>query len=155
MRGLVSTLVKKTGFRAGGPLIGLDIGTSSIKAVQLTRAGQGYRVAAFAREPLLPGVLGDDGVRDPEGVSAAIRRLLERTGVRSANIAAALPGKSAIVKRITLPAMTSAELDAAIMWEAEQHIPFAAVGRAAALRSAGNGRRWGPKHGRPARGRAT
>ena len=125
MRGLVSTLVKTTGFRAGGPLIGLDIGTSSIKAVQLKRAGQGYRVAAFAREPLLPGVLGDDGVRDPEGVSAAIRRVLERTGVRSANIAAALPGKSAIVKRITLPAMTSAELDAAIMWEAEQHIPFA------------------------------
>ena len=124
MRRLLSTIVEKTRFRAGRPLIGLDIGTSSIKGVQLTRAGQGYRVAAFAREPLLPGVLGDDGLRDPEGVSAAIRRLLERTGVRSANIAAALPGKSAIVKRITLPAMTSAELDAAIKWEAEQHIPF-------------------------------
>jgi type IV pilus assembly protein PilM len=124
MRRLLSTIVEKTRFRAGRPLIGLDIGTSSIKGVQLTRAGQGYRVAAFATEPLPPGVLSEDGLIDRADLAAAIRRLLERTGLRSANVAAALPGKSAIVKRITLPAMTSAELDAAIGWEAEQHIPF-------------------------------
>src|SRR5918993_3690450 len=124
MRRFLSTVVEKTRFRAGGPLIGLDIGTSSIKGVQLTRAGQGYRVAAFATEPLPAGVLAEDGLIDRAGLAAAIRRLLERTGLRSAKVAAALPGKSAIVKRITLPAMTSAELDAAIGWEAEQHIPF-------------------------------
>jgi type IV pilus assembly protein PilM len=124
MRRLVSTIVEKTRFRAGGPLVGLDIGSSSIKGVQLTRSGQSYRVAAFATEPLPPGVLAGDALMDLAGVTDGIRRLLQRTGLRSADVVAALPGKSAIVKRITLPAMTSSELDAAISWEAEQHIPF-------------------------------
>src|SRR5918995_66188 len=88
MRRFLSTVVEKTRFRAGRPLIGLDIGTSSIKGVQLTRAGQGHRVAAFATEPLPPGVLAEDGLIDREGLAAAIRRLLERTGLRSANVAA-------------------------------------------------------------------
>jgi type IV pilus assembly protein PilM len=124
MRRFVSTLMEKTRFRAGRPVVGLDIGSSSIKGVQLTRGAQGYRVAASATEPLPPGALAGDALMDLAGVAGAIRRLLDRTGLRAANVVAALPGKSAIVKRITLPAMTSSELDAAISWEAEQHIPF-------------------------------
>lgn len=124
MRRLVRRIVEKTRFRAGRPLVGLDIGTSSIKGVQLTPAAQGYRVAAFATEALPPGALAEGAPMDAPVVAAAIRRLLERTGFRSAQVAAALPGKSAIVKRITLPAMSNGELEAAIGWEAEQHIPF-------------------------------
>jgi type IV pilus assembly protein PilM len=124
MRRLVRRIVESTRFRARRPLVGLDIGSSTIKGVQLTTAGQACRVAAFATEPMPPGVLADGVLMDAPAVAAAIRRLLERTSFRSANVAAALPGKSAVVKRITLPAMTSSELDAAIRWEAEQHIPF-------------------------------
>jgi type IV pilus assembly protein PilM len=113
-----------TRFRGKRPLVGLDIGSSSIKCVQLTRAGQGYRVAAFAIEPVPAGAVVNGVVTDASAVSTTIRRLLERAGVRSAHVAAALPGTSAIVKRITLPAMTRPELDEAITWEAEQHVPF-------------------------------
>jgi type IV pilus assembly protein PilM len=104
--------------------IGLDIGSSAIKAVQLTQSGQGLRVAAFATEPLPRGAVTAGGVADSATVSSAIRRLLERERLASPAVVVALPGQSAVVKRITLPAMTPRELDEAIGWEAEQHIPF-------------------------------
>jgi type IV pilus assembly protein PilM len=104
--------------------IGLDIGSSALKAVQLAPSGQGLRVAAFATEPLPRGAVTASGVVDGATVSAAIRRLLERERLVSPAVVAALPGQSAVVKRITLPAMTSRELEEAIGWEAEQHIPF-------------------------------
>src|SRR5215213_6840254 len=112
------------GFRPKRPLIGLDIGSSSVKAVQFTPAGQSYRVAAFATEPLPPGAVVDGAVIDGPAVSAALRRLFEHTAFTPAAIAAAVPTQAAIVKSITLPAMSARELHEAIAWEAEQQIPF-------------------------------
>jgi type IV pilus assembly protein PilM len=111
-------------FRPKRAPIGLDIGSSALKAVQLAPSGQGWRVAAFATEPLPRGAVTASGVADGATVSAAIRRLLERERLAAPAIVVALPGQSAVVKRITLPAMTPRELDDAIGWEAEQHIPF-------------------------------
>jgi type IV pilus assembly protein PilM len=105
-------------------MVGLDIGSSGLKAVQLTPAGQSYRVAGLAIEPVPPGAVVDGVVTDPPTVSAAVRRLFERAGIRSASVAVALPGNAAIVKRISVPAMTGGELEEAIRWEAEQHVPF-------------------------------
>jgi type IV pilus assembly protein PilM len=111
-------------FRPKRAPIGLDIGSSALKAVQLAPVGQGWRVAAFATEPLPRGAVTVGGVVDGATVSAAIRRLLERERLAGPAVVVALPGQSAVVKRITLPAMTPRELDDAIGWEAEQHIPF-------------------------------
>jgi type IV pilus assembly protein PilM len=117
----VSDIVR---FRPKRAPIGLDIGSSALKAVQLARLGQGWRVAAFATEPLPRGAVTPSGVVDGATVSAAIRRLLERGRLAGPAVVVALPGQSAVVKRITLPVMTPRELDDAIGWEAEQHIPF-------------------------------
>jgi type IV pilus assembly protein PilM len=121
---VVRRIVETTRFRAKRPLVGLDIGSSELKAVQLAPAGQSYRVAGLAIEPVPPGTVIEGVVTDPAAVSAAVRRLFERAGFKAASVAVALPGKTAIVKRITLPAMTGPELDEAIRWEAEQHVPF-------------------------------
>src|SRR3954447_17454543 len=58
-RPFLRRILAATGFRPKRPLIGLDIGSSSVKAVQFTPAGQSYRVAAFATEPLPTGAVAD------------------------------------------------------------------------------------------------
>jgi len=121
---LVRKIAETTGFRNKRRLVGLDIGSCTLKAVQLTPAGQGHRVAGFAAGPIPPGSVIDGSVADGQAVSAAVRCLFDRAGLGPAPVAVAVPAKAAIVKRITLPAMTGRELEDAVRWEAEQQVPL-------------------------------
>jgi type IV pilus assembly protein PilM len=111
-------------FRRAKSLVGLDIGSSAVKAVELKPAGRGYRVAAYGSEPLPPDSIVDGAIIDAAAVADAVRRLFESRGLRTRDVAASLSGSSVIVKKITLPAMSQAELADSIYWEAEQYIPF-------------------------------
>jgi len=105
-------------------VVGLDIGSSAVKAVELTQAGKGYKVAAFASEPVPPDSIVDGAVIDGSAVADAIRRLFENKAFKTKEVAASLSGNAVIVKKINLPVMTAAELSESIYWEAEQYIPF-------------------------------
>ncbi len=105
-------------------VVGLDIGSSAVKAVELKPAGKGFRVAAFAMEPVPPDSIVDGAIIDGTAVVDAIRRIFDRKGFKSKEVAASLSGNAVIVKKITLPVMTEAELGESIYWEAEQYIPF-------------------------------
>jgi type IV pilus assembly protein PilM len=106
-------------------VVGLDIGSSAVKAIELKSAGKGFRVAAFAMEPLPPDSIVDGAIIDAGAVSDAVRRLFERNrAFRSKEVCTSLSGNAVIVKKITLPVMTQSELDESIYWEAEQYIPF-------------------------------
>jgi type IV pilus assembly protein PilM len=111
-------------FRKAKSLVGLDIGSSAVKAVELKPAGRGYRVAAYGSEPLPPDSIVDGAIIDGAAVADAIRRLFDSGGIRTKDVAASLSGNAVIVKKITLPTMTAAELAESIFWEAEQFIPF-------------------------------
>ena len=111
-------------FRRAKSLVGLDIGSSAVKAVELKQAGRAYRVTAFGSEPLPPDSIVDGAIIDGAAVADAVRRLFETRGIRTRDVAASLSGNAVIVKKITLPAMTEAELAESIYWEAEQYIPF-------------------------------
>ena len=111
-------------FRKAKSLVGLDIGSSAVKAVELKPAGRGYRVAAYGSEPLPPDSIVDGAIIDGAAVADAIRRLFDARGIRTKDVAASLSGNAVIVKKITLPTMTEAELAESIYWEAEQYIPF-------------------------------
>jgi type IV pilus assembly protein PilM len=111
-------------FRRAKSLVGLDIGSSAVKAVELKPAGRTYRVTAYGSEPLPPDSIVDGAIIDGAAVADAIRRLFESRGIRTRDVAASLSGNAVIVKKITLPAMTDAELAESIYWEAEQYIPF-------------------------------
>ena len=111
-------------FRRAKSLVGLDIGSSAVKAVELKSAGRGYRVTACGSEPLPPDSIVDGAIIDGAAVADAIRRLFESRSIRTRDVAASLSGNAVIVKKITLPAMTGAELADSIYWEAEQYIPF-------------------------------
>ncbi len=104
---------------------GLDIGSSAIKAVELRASKAGYRVAAFGLAPLPPDSIVDGAIIDAAAVTAAIKQVFEgRTRFKAKDVCASISGNAVIVKKITLPLMTEAELAQSIHWEAEQYIPF-------------------------------
>ena len=105
-------------------VVGLDIGSSAVKAVELKPAGKGFRVSAFATEPVPPDSIVDGAIIDGGAVADAIRRLFDRKTFKTKEVAASLSGNAVIVKKINLPVMTEAELSESIYWEAEQYIPF-------------------------------
>ena len=106
-------------------VVGLDIGSSAVKAVELKPAGKGFRVAAYGAEPLPPDSIVDGAIIDSTAVAEAIRRLFDSSkAFKSKEVCASLSGNAVIVKKITLPVMTETELDESIYWEAEQYIPF-------------------------------
>jgi type IV pilus assembly protein PilM len=105
-------------------VVGLDIGSSAVKAVELKAVGKGFRVSAFGTEPIPPDSIVDGAIIDGTAVADAIRRLFERHPFKSKDVVASLSGNAVIVKKINLPVMTDAELAESIYWEAEQYIPF-------------------------------
>jgi len=105
-------------------VVGLDIGSSAVKAVELKPSGKGYKVSAVAIEPVPADAIVDGAIMDGGAVAAAIRRVFERKGFKNKEVAASLSGNAVIVKKISLPVMTEAELSESIYWEAEQYIPF-------------------------------
>jgi type IV pilus assembly protein PilM len=106
------------------PVVGLDIGSSTVKAVELRPAGKGFKVTAFGVEPVPADSIVDGAIIDGGGVADAIRRLLDGKAFKAKDVAASLSGNAVIVKKISLPTMTEAELSESIYWEAEQYIPF-------------------------------
>ena len=112
------------GFGKSKAVVGLDIGSSAVKAVELKAVGKGFKVVAFAIEPIPPDSIVDGAIIDGTAVADSIRRLFENKAFKSKDVAASLSGNAVIVKKINLPVMTEAELAESIYWEAEQYIPF-------------------------------
>src|SRR5687768_16741426 len=112
-------------FRRTKAVVGLDIGSSAVKAVELKPSGKGFRVAAFGSEPVPPDSIVDGAIIDAGAVADAIRRVFEgNKAFKAKDVCASLSGNAVIVKKITLPVMTESELSESIYWEAEQYIPF-------------------------------
>ena len=105
--------------------IGLDIGSSSVKVVQLKKSKGGYTLLNFGLEQLMPQTIVDGTIMDQGAVVDAIRALWSRLKLRSKDVAIAIAGHSVIIKKISLPPMSGDELEEQIPYEAEHHIPFA------------------------------
>ena len=111
-------------FSKNKPLVGLDIGSSSVKAVQLARSKSGYEIVAFGQESLGPYAVVDGAVADPGAVSEAIKTAFTAGGFKAKNVATGVSGHSVIVKRVVLPVDSAEEVAASIEFDADQYIPF-------------------------------
>ncbi len=105
-------------------VIGLDIGSSSIKLVELTEGKNGYRLQNLAISPLPPEAIVDGALMDSVTIVDTIKEMISTTKTKTKNVVTSLSGHSVIVKKISLPFMTEAELEESIQWEAERYIPF-------------------------------
>ena len=111
-------------FRRAKALVGLDIGSSAVKAVELKASGKTFKVTGFGTEPLPPDSIVDGAIIDGAAVADAIRRLFDGRNIKTKDVVASLSGNAVIVKKISLPIMSEGELAESIYWEAEQYIPF-------------------------------
>ena len=105
-------------------LVGLDIGSSSVKAVELARKGRDYELVSLGIEPLGQDVVVDGSIMDALIVSSAIKKVVAENKIKVKEVATSVSGHSVIVKRITVSATSDAEVASAMQYEAQQHIPF-------------------------------
>jgi type IV pilus assembly protein PilM len=105
-------------------LIGLDIGSSSVKAVELKRTKAGYELVSFGIEPLAQDTVVDGAIMDAPSVAEKISSIFEGHKIKPKDVATAVSGHSVIVKRVPMPVMTEEELYDRVQAEASQHIPF-------------------------------
>jgi len=114
----------KIPFMAHKGLFGLDVGSNTVKLVQLKKTRKGYRLVKFGVKPLDPELIVDGSIVDSGRVAATVKELVAEQGVTEKNVAFSVSGHSVIVKKVVLPAMTEDDLAETIKWEAEQYIPF-------------------------------
>lgn len=107
--------------------VGLDIGSSAVKLVELKSVSKGdskWRLVNLGVVPLSPEVIVDGSIMDSTFVVDAITQLFGESKIKSSDVAIAVSGHSVIIKKITMAKMSDDELSESIRWEAESYIPF-------------------------------
>lgn len=104
--------------------IGLDIGTSAIKLVQLKPSRKGLILQNFGIEPVPPQSIVDGVVMNHRALVDAVRSLCSRIHLRGKAMSVGVSGNAVIIKRLTIPAMDGAALEEQMEWEVRQNIPF-------------------------------
>src|SRR6202453_3678157 len=108
----------------GKNLVGVDIGASAIKVVQLKESRKKLQVIRWGFAELPAQTIIDGHVMNAGAVTEALGRIFQDNKIQQRDVAIGVYGQSVIVRKITVPMMTPGELDEQIHWEAEQHIPF-------------------------------
>ena len=111
--------------KSQSPLIGVDISSTAVKLLQLSRSGNRYRVEHYAVEPLPPNAVVEKNIVEVEAVGEAIRRAVTRSGTKARNAAAAVAGSAVITKIIPMPAdLDENDMEAQVELEAVNYIPY-------------------------------
>jgi type IV pilus assembly protein PilM len=105
-------------------LVGLDIGSSAVKAVELARKGPALQLLNLGFENLQTDTIVDGQIMELNNVSNVIAHIFSEHQIRTTRVAAGVSGHSVIVKNIVLPHMSDEELQESFSWHAEEHIPF-------------------------------
>jgi type IV pilus assembly protein PilM len=108
----------------GSNLVGVDIGSSSIKVCQLKESRKGLELVKLGFAQLPAQTIVDGHVMNSSAVVETLARLFHDKKIKQRDVAMSVSGQSVIIRKITVPMMTPAELAEQIQWEAEQHIPF-------------------------------
>lgn len=112
------------GVFGGKNLVGVDIGSSSIKVVELRQSKNSAQVVRAGYVPLPPQTIVDGHIMNQGAVTEALNKAFQDAKITKRDVAVGVYGQSVIVRKITIPMMTAAELEQQIEWEARQHIPF-------------------------------
>jgi len=105
-------------------LIGLDIGSRSVKVAEITETKNGRKLRRFGMADIPPGAIEDGAISDTETVAQVIRQLLKSASIKATNVALSIGGYSVIIKKINVQTMPEEQLQETIHFEAEQYIPF-------------------------------
>ncbi|HEY0006455.1 MAG TPA: type IV pilus assembly protein PilM [Pyrinomonadaceae bacterium] len=105
-------------------LVGLDIGSNSVKAVELQGKPGNLELVTLGCETLQQDTVVDGQIMELNDVSNVISNIFREHNIKTQRVAAGVSGHSVIVKNIVVPQMSEEELQESFSWHAEEHIPF-------------------------------
>jgi type IV pilus assembly protein PilM len=105
-------------------VIGLDLGTSSIKMVEVKASGKTFKLNNFGMSTLPEGLIDGGEIIDPGALSQIILALHKELGIKNKAVCTGMFGGAVIVKKISMPRIDPKLISEQIQWEAEQYIPF-------------------------------
>ncbi|HSG29652.1 MAG TPA: type IV pilus assembly protein PilM, partial [Candidatus Krumholzibacterium sp.] len=111
-------------FRKKASTVGLDIGSSLIKMIEIDHSGDVPRIVHFGMNRLLPEAIVEGEIMDRNLVIDGIRECMLQAGITSNEVVSAVSGRAVIVKKVVMDKMAPEDAQEAIFWEAEQHVPF-------------------------------
>jgi len=116
------------GLKSNKAVVGLDIGSYAVKAIELRIGSKGkravYDVAKIGYELLPRDAIVEGSIVDPTAVVETIRTLFEKSKITTKDVVISTAGNAVIIKKIALPAMETEELAESIIWEAKHNIPY-------------------------------
>lgn len=108
------------------PFVGIDISSTSVKLIELSRSGNNIRVESYGVEPLPANAVVEKNISDTSAVTSSLNKVLSRAGTKAKKCALAVPTSAAISKVISMPGdLNEEELEGQILLEADQYIPYA------------------------------
>lgn len=118
--GFFSFLGKKA-----APVIGLDVSSSTVKLLELSRSGNHYRVESYLVKPLPPNTVVEKNINDINALGDVIRKIVSQAKTKTKDVAVAVPGSAVITKIIEMPAdLSDQAMESQIAVEADQYIPY-------------------------------
>ncbi len=106
------------------PFVGLDIGSSTVKVVEIRGDNGSKRLTKFGvSEPISDAVV-DGEIVDRDHVARAIRNLFSKYHISPRCVVSSVSGRAVMVKKITMDRLSPEDASEAVLWEAEQHLPF-------------------------------
>ena len=106
-------------------MLGLDISSTSVKLLELSRSGGKYRVESYGVEPLPENAVVEKNIADVDAVGESIKRLVDRSKTKVKNAAVAVAGSAVITKTIEMSAnLSENDMENEIASEADQYIPY-------------------------------
>ncbi|NLV23410.1 MAG: type IV pilus assembly protein PilM [Deltaproteobacteria bacterium] len=111
-------------FKPQKNLVGIDIGSSSVKMVELKEINGEYHLENIGMASIPSEAIVDNTIMESISIVEAIKGLIKANKIKTKNVSSSISGSSVIIRKILLPVMSAEELDSTIQWEAEQYIPF-------------------------------
>jgi len=107
------------------PLLGIDIGSTSLKIVELSRSGRTITVQNAGVYPLAPNTIVEGKIADIPALAQTLRKAVGLMRSKAKNVAVAVPGSSVITRVLEMPGdLTGDEMETQLLMEAEQYIPY-------------------------------
>jgi type IV pilus assembly protein PilM len=106
------------------PSVGLDIGTSAVRAAQVVSTKGGFALTGFGQVALPPGAMADGEIRDPGPVSEAIAQLWKRAKFRSKRAVIGVANQRVVVRQVDLPFLEEKEFRSSLKFQVADHIPM-------------------------------
>ncbi len=111
--------------RKNQALLGIDISSSAVKILELSRKGDAYHVESYAVAGLPPNSVVEKNIVDVEAVGDSVLQAYKRSGSKLKHVAIAMPASTVIAKVIQMQAgLSDDELESQIMVEADQYVPY-------------------------------